>query len=134
MQAQPRRDTGPEVSLRSALHRQGFRFRVDAQVVPSLRRRADLVFPRAHIAVFVDGCFWHGCEEHIYWPKTNAQWWRNKIEATMERDRGTNLILQAEGWTVVRVWEHECVDVSSQRIARLIRETSASSLQSRSTV
>ena len=91
MQRQARRDTAPELALRSMLHRAGFRFRVDYPVAGT-RRRADLAFPRLRLAVFVDGCFWHGCPEHGTWPKANAQWWREKITANQARE--TALLLK----------------------------------------
>jgi DNA mismatch endonuclease (patch repair protein) len=106
MQATPQRDTGPERELRSALHRLGLRFRVDRQPVPGLRRKADIVFGPARVAVFVDGCFWHGCPEHMTWPTANREWWEAKIYRTRERDHDTDLQLRTNGWRVVRVWEH----------------------------
>lgn len=106
MQSARRRDTAPEIALRSALHRRGFRFRVDYKL-PGLRRRADIVFPSERIAVFVDGCFWHGCPEHGTWPKANSEWWREKIRTNKSRDADTNRRLNELGWLVIRVWEHE---------------------------
>jgi DNA mismatch endonuclease (patch repair protein) len=116
MQSQRQRDTIPERALRSALHRSGFRFRVDHKL-PGLRRRADIVFPGPRVAVFVDGCFWHGCPEHGTWPKANSEWWRAKIEANRARDADTNEILRAGGWAVVRVWEHEPAANAAERVA-----------------
>src|SRR5262249_39617381 len=86
MQATPQRDTPCELALRSAVHRLGLRYRVDWRV-PGTRRRADLAFVNTRVLVFVDGCFWHGCPEHGTWPKANASWWRDKIEANQQRDR-----------------------------------------------
>lgn len=107
MQRQARRDTGPEMALRSELHRLGLRYRVNARPLPGFRRRADIIFTRARVAVFVDGCFWHGCPEHASTPKANSEWWRDKIAANVARDRDTDSRLQDAGWSVVRVWEHE---------------------------
>jgi len=107
MIAARRRDTAPERALRSALHRLGLRFRVDISPEKGSRRRADIVFPRARVAVYVDGCYWHGCPHHATWPTANAEWWRSKIEANRARDADTDRQLRAAGWTVVRVWEHE---------------------------
>jgi DNA mismatch endonuclease (patch repair protein) len=90
---------------------------VDIAPVPGLRRRADVVFPRERVAVFVDGCFWHGCPEHVTWPAANAAWWRRKIVGNQVRDRDTDRRLRAAGWTVVRVWEHEEPEVSASRVA-----------------
>jgi DNA mismatch endonuclease, patch repair protein len=121
MQTTRRRDTEPERTLRSMLHRRGLRFRVDHKL-PGLRRRADIVFPRVRVAVFVDGCFWHGCPEHGTWPKANAAWWREKIEANQDRDEDTNRRLRELGWEVIRVWEHEDPAAATRRIERALRE------------
>lgn len=103
----PSRDTKPELALRRELHRRGFRYRVGTAPVAGLRRRADIVFTRRKIAVFVDGCFWHRCPEHGSDPRNNAEWWRSKLDGNVERDRQTNALLSAAGWRVVRVWEHD---------------------------
>lgn len=107
MSAQRRRDTAPELALRRELHRRGRRYRVDRAPLPGMRRRADLVFPRARVAVFVDGCFWHRCPRHATSPKNNAAWWATKLDGNVARDRDTDERLAAAGWTVVRIWEHE---------------------------
>jgi DNA mismatch endonuclease (patch repair protein) len=120
MQRVRRRDTPPEVAIRSLLHRRGFRFRVDFAPARSLRRRADIVFTRSRIAVFVDGCFWHGCPEHFTWPQANADWWRAKIEMTRRRDEDTVQRLSACGWTAVRVWAHEHPESAVTRIVDLL--------------
>ena len=120
MQGNRKRDTRPELALRSELHRRGLRYRVDTRPLKSLRCRADIVFPRQKVAVFVDGCFWHGCPEHGTSPKTNAAYWSAKIARNVERDRLNEAELSAAGWVVVRVWEHEVpVDVAD-RIARIL--------------
>jgi DNA mismatch endonuclease, patch repair protein len=116
MQSTKRRDTAAELALRSALYRLGMRFRVDAQL-PGTRRRADLVFRRARVAVFVDGCFWHGCPQHGTWPKANADWWRAKIEANRRRDKDTTQHLAAAGWFVIRFWEHSDPAIAARKIA-----------------
>lgn len=102
-----RRDTAPELAVRRELHRRGRRFFVDRQVSRRCRVRPDLVFPRARVAVFVDGCFWHHCEEHTHLPKANAELWRRKLLANRQRDARNQAILTAEGWRVVRSWEHD---------------------------
>ena len=102
-----RRDTAPEIALRKALHADGLRYRV-AYPVPGQRRRTiDIAFTRQKVAVFVDGCFWHGCPEHGTAPRANAEWWRRKLEANRARDVDTDEMLRDRGWTVLRVWEHE---------------------------
>ncbi|WP_080733974.1 very short patch repair endonuclease, partial [Rhodococcoides fascians] len=106
---QRRRDTKPEVALRRELHRLGLRYFVDRAPLKGMRRRADVVFPRRKVAVYVDGCFWHSCPVHATKPRNNAQWWADKLAANVARDRDTDARLEAEGWTVVRVWEHEPV-------------------------
>jgi DNA mismatch endonuclease (patch repair protein) len=120
MTSQRQRDTKGELELRSLLHRRGLRFRVHA-LLPGLRRRSDIVFTRARVAVFVDGCFWHGCPEHGTWPKQNAGWWREKIEANKRRDRDTDARLTAAGWTVIRVWEHEDPTQAADQIVEIVR-------------
>src|SRR5512132_850639 len=85
MQANRPRDTAPEWAVRRAVHALGLRYRVSVRPEPTIRRTADLVFTRARVAVFIDGCFWHGCPEHASWPKANADWWRAKIEANQRR-------------------------------------------------
>jgi DNA mismatch endonuclease, patch repair protein len=123
MESQRQRDTKPELLLRAELHRRGKRFRVDRAPLPGIRRRADIVFSRHRVAVFVDGCFWHGCPEHGTWPKANSAWWKNKIEANVTRDRSTDQLLGTKGWISVRVWEHEDVTESADRIISIL-ETS----------
>jgi DNA mismatch endonuclease (patch repair protein) len=126
MQRQRRRDTAPELALRSLLHRRGFRFRVDYKL-PGLRRRADIAFPSARVAVFVDGCFWHGCPEHASWPRANAAWWRDKIESNRRRDSDTDERLFDEGWISVRIWEHEPAAEAARRVGRIVRRRVATS-------
>lgn len=100
------RDTRPEKVLRSLLHARGLRFRVCIRPVANVRRTADIVFTRARVAVFVDGCFWHGCPEHYRVPRTNTAYWTQKIVGNQQRDLQTDLLLRDSGWTVVRIWEH----------------------------
>ena len=101
------RDTGPEMKVRRAVHALGLRYRVGIRPLSSLRRTADLVFPRARVAVFVDGCFWHGCPNHYRPARINAAFWNEKVSTTRQRDYETNNTLHSAGWTVVRIWEHE---------------------------
>lgn len=111
-----RKDTNAEIRLRRLLHARGLRYFVDKAPIKGMRSRADLVFPRAQVAVFVDGCFWHSCPLHATKPKSNREWWESKLAANVERDRLTNAALDAAGWTVVRVWEHEAVEVAADRV------------------
>lgn len=116
MARQRRADTAPETALRTELHRRGLRYFVDRAPLPGLRRRADLVFPRRKVAVYVDGCFWHCCPEHATYPKNNAQWWAEKLAGNVARDRDTDARLTAAGWLVVRVWEHEDSVAAADRV------------------
>lgn len=116
------RDTKPERELRSELHRRGLRFFVNRAPLPEMRRRADVVFPRARVAVYVHGCFWHGCAEHGTWPKSNAAWWREKIRGNQARDRDTVQQLVDAGWVAIEVWEHEAPSAAATRIAELVRD------------
>lgn len=113
--------TGPEMILRSYLHRAGLRFRVQVPLIPGLRRRADIVFKSARVVVFCDGCFWHGCPSHGTWPKANAAFWRDKIETNRRRDADTNARLSEAGWLVVRVWEHETPVLAAQKVIDAVR-------------
>ena len=116
MRANRRRDTAPELALRRALHSRGYRYRVDYRPLPRLRRRADLVFTKQRVAVFVDGCFWHCCPEHGTTPKSNADYWIPKLARNVERDRETDARLAESDWKVIRVWEHEPVEEAFERI------------------
>lgn len=122
MSRQKSQDTGPELALRRLLHRRGLRYRVAYRVPELPRRTIDIAFTRARIAVFVDGCFWHGCPEHGSSPHHNAAWWRDKIARNRERDAQTTRHLEGLGWTVVRVWEHESPDDVAPRVERAVRE------------
>ena len=108
MQANRRSNTKPEVVLRSALHRLGYRYRKDMQIrLDDVRVRPDIVFTARKVAVFVDGCFWHVCPEHGRQPTTNDWYWTPKLRRNVERDRTTTAALERNGWQVVRIWEHE---------------------------
>lgn len=124
MKANRRRDTKPELALRRLLHAAGYRYRVDYRIdLPGGSRvRPDIVFTKRKVAVFVDGCFWHGCPEHGVAPKTNQAYWGPKLERNIERDRRTGEHLEAAGWRVIRIWEHvpaiEALNVVSQSIGK----------------
>lgn len=116
----PQKGTKAELGLRRILHSRGLRYRLHVTVLTKPRRVADIVFSSAHVAVFVDGCFWHGCPEHASWPKSNANFWREKIEANRVRDADTDQRLSALGWKTVRVLEHEDPSDAANRIAELV--------------
>lgn len=111
-----RKHTGPEVALRRELHRRGLRFRLHRKIPGNRRRTIDIVFGRRKVAVFVDGCFWHGCPLHQHQPKANAEWWAWKIAANRGRDLDATRELEVQGWTVVRVWEHEPTVEAADRV------------------
>ena len=116
-----RRDTAPEVAVRRELHRRGLRYRVDAPLPGLARRRADLLFTRAKVAVFLDGCFWHGCPDHGVLPKANREWWRAKLDANAARDADTDRHLHSIGWQSMRFWEHEPVLAVAARVEERVR-------------
>jgi DNA mismatch endonuclease (patch repair protein) len=108
MAAIRRRDTKPEVRLRSALHRLGYRFRKDHPIrIEGKLIRPDIAFTKHRIAVFIDGCFWHCCPEHGRRPGVNGDYWSPKLEGNVKRDRNQSTALASAGWTVMRFWEHE---------------------------
>jgi DNA mismatch endonuclease (patch repair protein) len=123
-----RRDSTPERRLRSALHASGLRFRVDLPIsVPGRRPiRPDVVFTRARVVVFIDGCFWHGCPEHGRPPRTNSTYWNAKIAINQTRDRDQTIALEEAGWTVVRVWEHDNPEAAAAVVQRILATQAAS--------
>ena len=127
MQRQRSKDTAAELAVRQALHRLGLRYRVHRRPVPSLRRTADVVFGPARVAVFIDGCFWHGCPEHGHVPSASRWYWSAKIERNRLRDADTSQQLETAGWHVVRVWEHEDAEQAATRIAATIRNRASPS-------
>lgn len=120
--ANRRTDTKPERLLRSSLHRRGLRFRKDLLVkFEGGRTHPDIVFTRAGVVVFVDGCFWHRCPQHGSTPKSNADYWVPKLEANVDRDRRVDAALVSDGWTVIRIWEHEDPDEAATRVESAVR-------------
>ena len=117
MSRQASKNTGVELAVRRLLHAAGLRYRVEYPVPGMPRRRIDVAFPRAKVAVLIDGCFWHGCPRHATQPKANADWWRSKLERNMARDRETTEHLLAAGWTVLRFWEH----MPAEEVAAAVR-------------
>lgn len=121
MERQARRDTAPELALRKALYRRGHRYRLQWPVPGAPRRRIDIAFPGRRLAVFLDGCFWHGCPEHGRRSGgSNSQWWRKKLAANVRRDRDTDRLLHDAGWNVVRIWEHDQVGTAVRRVEQAL--------------
>jgi DNA mismatch endonuclease, patch repair protein len=118
MSRMPRSSTGPELALRRELHARGLRFRVQGRGLPGT---PDVILTKARVAIFVDGCFWHGCPEHSVKPKNNAKWWAEKLEANTERDQRKDAELSAIGWTVLHFWEHSSVEVMADRVVEVWR-------------
>ncbi|MCB9797098.1 MAG: very short patch repair endonuclease [Alphaproteobacteria bacterium] len=113
------RDTRPEAALRRLLWLRGVRgYRKHARTPVG---RPDLVFPGPRLAVFIDGCFWHGCPAHYSRPQTREAFWAQKLAANVERDRRQTLALEALGWRVLRVWEHEVYEDPEGVLARVRR-------------
>ena len=117
MSRQARADTAPEMALRRLLHAHGKRYRVGWPVPGLRRRKVDIAFTKARVAVNVHGCFWHGCPFHATWPTANAEWWRQKIEKNQARDKETREHLESLGWTLIEIWEHE---LPEQALARVL--------------
>lgn len=116
MQSNKGKNTKPELRIRSALHALGTRYHVHARPLPNLKYEADLVFTKARIAVFIDGCYWHVCPDHHTSPKTNAEFWARKFEGNQRRDAETDRLLREAGWQVIRIWEHEDVEAAAAQI------------------
>jgi DNA mismatch endonuclease (patch repair protein) len=126
MRAIKRANTKPETALRSALHRQGYRFRKDFRLdlASGARVRPDIAFTARRVAVFVDGCFWHACPQHGRNPSVNEWYWAPKLRRTVERDRAADAALTAAGWQVVRIWEHiSLADALAAVVAALRRDS-----------
>lgn len=107
MKATRREGTTAEMAVRLELDRLKLVYSTNEPPEPRMRRRADMVFRDARVAVFIDGCFWHSCPTHATQPKSNAAWWLEKLEANERRDRDTDTGLRQKGWRVLRFWEHE---------------------------
>lgn len=134
MQGNRRRDTLPELALRRALFAKGLRYRVDFPIRVDSGRpiRADIAFTRAKVAVFVDGCFWHGCPEHQVIPARNRDYWEPKLRRNVERDRETDRRLSDAGWRVVRIWEHESPGEALECVVEAVGRASQSPTSRRS--
>lgn len=121
MKGNRRRDTKPEVRLRRLLHARGHRYRVDRPIQLADRRvRPDIVFGPSKVAVFVDGCFWHGCPQHGNTPRANPGYWPAKLRRNKERDQANTKDLKSAGWLVIRVWEHEDPDAAAAMISESV--------------
>jgi DNA mismatch endonuclease (patch repair protein) len=121
MQGNRKRDTRPELSLRRAVHAAGLRYRVATRPLPGRPWTADLVFRPARVAVFLDGCYWHGCPEHYNPPRTNSGYWSSKIGRNRSRDALVDSELQAAGWSPLRIWEHEPTEAALGRVVQAVR-------------
>ena len=121
MVATRQRDTAAELELRRVLHANGLRYRTNRTLLRGLTRRADIVFVSARVELLVDGCFWHCCPLHGTRPKSNSEWWAQKLDGNILRDRDTDFQLTAAGWDVIRVWEHEAAAEAAARISARVK-------------
>jgi DNA mismatch endonuclease, patch repair protein len=123
MRSNRSRDTQPEIALRRAVWALGLRYKVAARPLSEVRRTADLVFTRAKVAVFLDGCFWHGCPEHHRAPAANSHYWSAKVARNRARDAEVDSLLTTAGWQVIRIWEHEDPVDAASHVAEIIRRS-----------
>jgi DNA mismatch endonuclease, patch repair protein len=131
MSRQARKDTAAELAVRRLLHAAGLRYRVEYPVPGMARRRVDVAFTSVKVAVLIDGCFWHGCPVHATQPKSNAEWWRQKLDRNMARDLETTEHLRAAGWEVLRFWEHETPEDVALRVMTAVDRRRAAARQER---
>jgi len=123
MRGNKARDTEPELAVRRLLHAEGLRYLVNARPDPDLRRTADVLFPKRRIAVFIDGCYWHGCPEHYTVPKANGEFWREKLIRNRARDAETTRLLTERGWRVMRYWTHESPRTIADSVSQAVRDS-----------
>lgn len=121
MQRVRQKDTSAELALRRALHALGLRYRIQVTVSTKPRRVADVTFGGPRVAVFVDGCFWHGCPEHFRRPQTRQKFWDAKITRNQARDAAVTKALRKVGWRVLRLWEHELAVRHEKRLVARLR-------------
>lgn len=121
MRSQPQKSTKPEVRMRQALTRLGMRYRLQVRPVPTLRRRVDIAFIRARVAVDIRGCFWHACPTHGTRPKSNTEWWDEKLQKNVARDAETVAALSEQDWQTVVVWEHDDPEAAALLIQEIVR-------------
>ncbi|WP_131733480.1 very short patch repair endonuclease [Gordonia paraffinivorans] len=129
MSRQKSKNTAPEIAVRRCLHERGFRYRIDVKLEPDLRTRADLAWKGLKLAVFIDGCFWHGCPQHATRPAANREWWAKKLDTNIARDRRTDDALRSRGWVVRRFWEHQTPEEIADKIVETIDELRARDLR-----
>ena len=120
MRAVRQHATKPELELARELRSLGMRFAADIAPDPRIKRRGDFVFKRARLVILVDGCFWHSCPEHGTLPKSNAPWWRDKLETKKARDADTDKFLRRAGFKVIRIWAHEDMTRAAKRVRRAL--------------
>jgi len=126
MRANRRSDTQPEIALRSELQRRGLRFRKDLPLdLRGGRVRPDVVFTRAKVAIFVDGCFWHCCPDHGQVPNANRSYWEQKLARNVKRDRRNDAVLRNEGWKVLRFYEHVTVEHAADETVKAVKSRSS---------
>ncbi|MFB7893499.1 very short patch repair endonuclease [Microbacterium sp. NPDC056044] len=125
MQGNHSRDTRAELAVRRLVHAAGLRYLVNARPEADLRRTADILFRGSKVAVFIDGCYWHGCPDHFKPPATNVAYWSAKIARNHERDLDTTARLEARGWRVLRIWEHEDPEVAAKQISSAVTQRPA---------
>lgn len=118
-------DTKPELLLRSFIHKAGLRYAINVRPEADINRRADIVFRSARVAVFVHGCFWHGCPRHYVLPKSNKRYWADKVRRNRERDQETKRLLKERGWKVLVYWEHQSVDSCGIRTIQRVKQRRA---------
>ncbi|AWE50480.1 very short patch repair endonuclease [Streptomyces nigra] len=131
MSRQSSKDTAAELAVRRLLHAAGLRYRVEYPVPGMARRRIDIAFTSVKVAVLIDGCFWHGCPVHATQPKSNAEWWRQKLDRNMARDAETTAHLTAAGWEVLRFWEHESPEDVVVAVAATVERRRAEPIRGR---
>lgn len=99
------KDTKPEITFRHLLYNNGYRYRVNYG-----SEKIDIAFPRFRIAIFIDGCFWHGCPKHSHIPKSNRDYWLPKLRRNILRAKEKDLRLYDNGWVIFHIWEHELIN------------------------
>lgn len=121
-------NTSPERAVRAGLRAAGV---VGYRIHSSLLGKPDVVFPKARLVVFIDGCFWHRCPVDYREPSTRQDFWRKKIEGNVARDRQVNRILASKGWKIMRIWEHEVKEQPEKVVRNLIEQISKPSQRRR---